>query len=131
GVDKLLTVLAKCCKPAPPDPILGFVTRGRGVTVHRRQCTNVANLAPERLIEAQWGADAVHGLFPVDIEMDATSRPELMRDILDVFTREKVRVSAAQSQARDPDARVLVTLEATGLDQLQRLLTLLRELPGI
>jgi len=131
GVDKLLTVLAKCCKPAPPDPIVGFVTRGRGVTIHRRQCTNVANLAPERLIEAQWGADAVHGVFPVDIEVDATSRPELMRDVLDVFTREKVRVSEARSQAREPDARVLVTLEVAGLDQLQRLLTLLRELPGV
>ena len=73
----------------------------------------------------------MHGLFPVDVEVDATSRPELMRDVLDVFTREKVRVSAAHSQAREPDARILVTLEVTGLDQLGRLLTLLRELPGV
>ena len=131
GVDKLLTVLAKCCKPAPPDPIVGFVTRGRGVTVHRRQCANLANLSQERLIEAQWGADAAKGVFPVDIEVDATSRPELMRDVLDVFTREKVRVSAAHSQAREPDARLLATLEVAGLDQLRRLLALLRELPGV
>jgi GTP pyrophosphokinase len=131
GVDKLLTVLAKCCKPAPPDPIVGFVTRGRGVTVHRRQCANLANLSQERLIEAQWGADAAKGVFPVDIEVDATSRPELMRDVLDVFTREKVRVSAAHSQAREPDARLLATLEVAGLDQLRRLLAMLRELPGV
>jgi GTP pyrophosphokinase len=131
GVDKLLTVLAKCCKPAPADPIIGFVTRGRGVTVHRQQCPNVARLASERLIAAEWGSDARQGRFPVDVEIGGTSHPGLMRDILDVFTREKVRVASATSQARDEQARVFFTLEVNGLDQMRRLLGVIRQLPAV
>src|SRR4029078_3822797 len=66
GVDKLLTVPARCCKPAPPDAIVGFVSRGRGVTIHRKSCANVKRLAPERLVEADWGA-SVGASFAVDI----------------------------------------------------------------
>jgi GTP pyrophosphokinase len=131
GVDKLLTVLAKCCKPAPADPIIGFVTRGRGVTVHRQQCPNVARLASERLIAAEWGSDAGQGRFPVDVEIGGASHPSLMRDILDVFTREKVRVASATSQARDEQARMFFTLEVNGLDQVRRLLSVIRQLPAV
>jgi len=131
GVDKLLTVLARCCKPAPPDPIIGFVTRGRGVTVHRASCPNVARLAAERLIEAQWGAQAARGAFPVDVEVDGGSQPELMRDVLDVFAREKVRVLAARTHTRDAHARLYFTVEISDLNQLRRLLTLTGELAGV
>src|SRR4029078_10798565 len=95
GVDKLLTVPARCCKPAPPDPIIGFVSRGRGVTIHRKSCANLARLAPERLITAEWGAEAQKGHFAVDVEVDAATHPDPMRDILEVLTREKVRVTRA------------------------------------
>jgi GTP pyrophosphokinase len=64
GVDKLLTVLAKCCKPAPPDRIIGFVSRGRGVTVHRRDCPNVSRMPQERMIESAWGAGEVPWTAP-------------------------------------------------------------------
>ncbi len=131
GVDKLLTVLARCCKPAPPDPIIGFVTRGRGVTVHRGSCPNVARLAAERLIEAQWGAQAGRGAFPVDIEVDGGSQPELMREVLDVFAREQVRVLAARTHARDAQARLYFTLEIADLNQLRRLLALIGELAEV
>jgi GTP pyrophosphokinase len=131
GVDKLLTVLGKCCKPAPPDRIIGFVTRGRGVTVHRQQCPNVGRLASERLITAQWGRDAAQGRFPVDVEIGGASHPSLMRDILDVFTREKVRVASATSQARDDRARMFFPLEVNGLDQVRRLLSVIRQLPAV
>jgi len=131
GVDKLLTVLAKCCKPAPPDPIVGFVTRGRGVTVHRQGCPNVPRLASERLIVAEWGGDADQGRFPVDVEVDGATDPGLMRDILDVFSREKVRVAAATSSARDLEARMFFTLEVNGLPQVRRLLGVIGELPGV
>jgi GTP pyrophosphokinase len=131
GVDKLLTVLAKCCKPAPPDPIIGFVTRGRGVTVHRRSCPNVGRLATERLITSEWGSDATQGRFPVDVEVRGGSQPDLMRDILDVFSREKVRVAAATSQTRDLDARMFFTLEVNGLEQVRRLLGLISEMPAV
>ena len=131
GVDKLLTVLAKCCKPIPPDPIIGFVTRGRGVSVHRRSCSNVPRLDFERLIAAQWGRDAEHGHFLVDVEIDATDHPSLMRDILDFFTREKVRVAATSSQTRDLLVRMFLTLEVNSADQLRTLFGMIREMPAV
>jgi GTP pyrophosphokinase len=131
GVDRLLTVLARCCKPAPPDPIIGFVSRGRGVSVHRESCPNVARLNRERLIAAEWGSDRHNHHFPVDVEIDGTSEPRLMRDILDVFAREKVAVAAARSQARDPLARMFFTLEVADLGQLARLLGQVRDMPGV
>jgi len=131
GVDKLLTVLAKCCKPVPADPIIGFVTRGRGITVHRQGCPNVARLASERLIAAQWGSDAVQGRFALDVQIEGSNHPSLMRDILDVFTREKVRVAGTTSQTRDEYARMFFTLEVSGLDQVRRLLGVIRQLPAV
>jgi GTP pyrophosphokinase len=130
GVDKLLTVLARCCKPVPPDPIVGFVTRGRGVTVHRQDCANVGRLPAERLIAADWGKTG-ESRFPVDVEIVAGSHPALMRDILDIFTREKVRVASSTSYSHDLNARMAFTLEVGDQTQLQRLLALIRDIPGV
>ncbi len=130
GVDKLLTVLARCCKPAPPDRIVGFVTRGRGITVHRLDCHNVARLPQERLIAADWGKTGA-SKFPVDIEVIAGSHPALMRDILDVFTREKVRVASSTSHSQDLNAKMAFTLEVEGLPQLTRLLASVRDISGV
>jgi GTP pyrophosphokinase len=130
GVDKLLTVLARCCKPVPPDAIVGFVTRGRGVTVHRADCHNVARLPQERLIAADWGKTGA-SRFPVDVEILAGSHPTVMRDILEVFTREKVRVIASASDSHDLSAIMAFTLEVEGLPQLSRLLTAVRALAGV
>jgi GTP pyrophosphokinase len=130
GVDKLLTVLARCCKPAPPDRIVGFVTRGRGVTVHRMDCHNVPRLPQERLIAADWGKTGA-SKFPVDVEVIAGSHPALMRDILDVFTREKVRVTSSASHSQDLDAKMAFTLEVEGLPQLTRLLASVRDISGV
>jgi GTP pyrophosphokinase len=131
GVDKLLTALARCCRPAPPDEIIGFVTRGKGVSIHRRGCPNVARLPQDRLIESQWGADAEHGSFPVDIEVEASSHTDPMSALLDLLAREKVRVLAARSSTREPQARFQLTLEVGGLEPLRRLLAQVRELPGV
>jgi GTP pyrophosphokinase len=130
GVDKLLTVLARCCKPAPPDRIVGFVTRGRGVTVHRADCRNVARLPQERLIASDWGMTGA-SKFPVDIEVIAGIQPRLMRDILDVFTREKVRVASSVSHSQDLSARMGFTLEVEDLGQLGRLLAAVRDIAGV
>ena len=130
GVDKLLTVLARCCKPAPPDGIVGFVTKGRGVTVHRLDCHNVARLPQERLIAADWGKTGA-SRFPVDIEVIAGSHPALMRDILDIFTREKVRVASSASHSQDLSVKMAFTLEVEGLPQLTRLLALVRDIAGV
>ena len=130
GVDKLLTVLARCCKPAPPDGIVGFVTKGRGVTIHRANCPNVARLPQERLIAADWGKTGA-SKFPVDIEVMAGSHPSLMRDVLDIFTREKVRVVSSTSHSEDLSAKMAFTLEVGGLAQLTRLLGSVRDVSGV
>ena len=130
GVDKLLTVLARCCKPAPPDRIVGFVTRGRGITVHRAGCRNVARLPRERMIAADWGKTGA-SRFAVDIEVTAGSHPALLRDILDVFTREKVRVMSSTSYNHDLNLKMAFTLEVEGLSQLTRLLASVRDISGV
>src|SRR5206468_738359 len=86
GVESLLTVLAKCCRPAPPDEVRGFVTRGKGVAVHRASCPTfrqMAQRAPERVIPVAWGArDGAAGAhYPVDVQIEAHDRQGLLRDI--------------------------------------------------
>ncbi|RPI43247.1 MAG: bifunctional (p)ppGpp synthetase/guanosine-3',5'-bis(diphosphate) 3'-pyrophosphohydrolase, partial [Betaproteobacteria bacterium] len=130
GVDKLLTVPAKCCKPAPPDAIVGFVTRGRGVTIHRANCSNLATMDAERLIAAQWG-QADGGAFEVDIEVDAVDRTGLLRDVSDTLARERINVVAANTGSRDTSARMRFTVEVNDLDQLSRVLGLLERVPGV
>jgi GTP pyrophosphokinase len=133
GVDHLMTSLARCCKPAPPDPIVGFVTRGKGVTIHRRGCTNVGRLRarePERLIEADWGTQKDE-LFPVDIVLEAMDRQGLLRDITEVFSRERVNVTAANTLTRNLHVRMAFTLEVQSLDVLNRALALVRDVPGV
>ena len=130
GVDKLLTVPAKCCKPAPPDPIIGFVSRGRGVTIHRRNCGNVKRLAAERLVSADWGTSA-EATFAVDVVIEASDRTGLLRDITEILSRERINVTATNSASRDAAARMLLTVEINNLDQLHRVLALIREVPGV
>jgi GTP pyrophosphokinase len=130
GVDKLLTTLAKCCRPAPPDAIVGFVTRGRGVTVHRANCANVKRLDPERRVTAEWGA-AEGATFPVEIDVEAVDRTGLLRDISEVLSRERINVTATNSLSSDLAARMRFTLEVVNLDQLQRVLALIREARGV
>ena len=130
GVDKLLTVPAKCCKPVPPDPIVGFVTRGRGVTVHRASCASVKRLDPERIVTAEWGG-AEGATFPIDIEVEAADRTGLLRDISEVLSRERINVTATNTVSRDLSARMRFTLEVANLDQLRRVLALIRDIKGV
>ncbi|MFA7292009.1 MAG: bifunctional (p)ppGpp synthetase/guanosine-3',5'-bis(diphosphate) 3'-pyrophosphohydrolase [Rhodocyclaceae bacterium] len=133
GVDKLLTQLARCCKPAPPDEISGFVTRGKGVSIHRVDCPNFANLAalhPERIIETDWGGHP-EGAFPVDIIVDAHDRQGLLRDVSDVFAREKLNVIAVNTQSKQGKAHMSFTAEVTNLQQLKRTLSQVHEVEGV
>ncbi|SEK31147.1 RelA/SpoT family protein [Nitrosovibrio tenuis] len=133
GVDKLLTGLAKCCKPAPPDPIIGFITRGRGVTVHRQGCASLARLdeeGAERLIAADWGLSK-EGRYSVDIEIEALDRQGLLRDISNTLAREKIDVTATRTRSRDVTASLQFTLKIADLAQLQRVLGLIQNIPGI
>ena len=133
GVDRLLTGLARCCKPAPPDPIVGFVTRGKGVTIHRASCSNAARMRatqPERLITANWGAPRDE-VFPVDIVVEAMDRQGLLRDISEVLSREKINVTAANTLTRNMHTRMAFTLEVRSLDALKRALALVRDVNGV
>jgi GTP pyrophosphokinase len=133
GMDKLLTQLAKCCRPAPPDPIAGFVTRGRGVSIHRKSCRDLKRLAelqPERLIEADWGQQS-DGLFPVDIVVQAHDRQGLLRDISEVLSREKINVTGVNTQSKQHLAHMSFTVEISDLEQLQRTLAQVREVQGV
>jgi GTP pyrophosphokinase len=130
GVDKLLTLPAKCCKPAPPEPIIGFVTRGRGVSVHRADCANVKRLDPERMVAAEWG-EARGASFPVDIEIEAVDRTGLLRDISEVLSRERINVTATNTLSSDLAARMRFTVEITDLDQLRRTLGMIRQVRGV
>jgi GTP pyrophosphokinase len=133
GVDRLMTGLARCCKPAPPDPIVGFVTRGKGVTIHRASCANVARIRarePERLIGANWGA-AREEVFPVDIVVEAMDRQGLLRDVSEVFSRDKINVTAVNTLTKNMQARMSFTLEVASIAQLKRALALVKDVRGV
>ena len=133
GMDKLLTQLGSCCKPVPPDAVAGFVTRGRGVSVHRVDCANFRNMAaknPERVIEAQWGGQQ-ESLYSTDIQVEANDRQGLLRDISDVLSKEKINVTAVKTLSKSGTARMAFTVELPGLASLQRVLGLVGEVHGV
>src|SRR5882672_256155 len=133
GVDRLLTQLARCCKPAPPDRISGFVTKGRGVSVHRRDCSSLARLVerfPERIIGAEWGKQGAQA-YPVDIVVRGNDRQGLLRDVTETLVREKTNVIAAKTQTRNDIASMYFTVEVEDLDQLQRALSAIERVRGV
>ncbi|GAB2181678.1 bifunctional (p)ppGpp synthetase/guanosine-3',5'-bis(diphosphate) 3'-pyrophosphohydrolase [Denitratisoma sp. agr-D3] len=134
GVDKLLTQLGRCCKPAPPDVISGFVTRGKGVSIHRPTCANFLNMAkqnPERVITAEWGQGQLDALYAVDIIVESGDRQGLLRDISEVFSKEKLNVTAVNTLSKGNTARMCFTVEMPGTASLQRIFALLGEVPGV
>src|SRR5438309_6415630 len=132
GLDRLLTQLARCCKPVPPDPIRGFVTRGKGVSVHRDDCPSLKRLAerqPERLIETDWGKG--EGSYTVDMTVTAADRRGLLRDIGDALARERINVTAVRTQSRDELAFMRFTFDVANLGQLKRAFAVVRSLKGV
>jgi GTP pyrophosphokinase len=136
GVDSLLTNLARCCRPVPPDDIVGFVTRGKGVSIHRAICANAQSLAqcqPERVIDVAWGRDgAVDGaLYPVDVVVLAQDRQGLLRDISEVFAREKLNVVGVNTVTLRGEAQMQFTLEVDDAARLRAALTHVAEVKGV
>jgi len=132
GMGGLATQLAKCCKPVPPDPIRGFVTRGKGVSVHREDCASFRRLAeqqPERVMETEWGRS--DGAYTVDMAVTATDRRGLLRDIGDALAREKINVTAVRTQSRDDLAFMRFTFDVADVGQLKRAMVLVRGLKGV
>jgi GTP pyrophosphokinase len=136
GVDSLMTQLAKCCKPAPPDDIRGFVTRGKGVSVHRADCSNFREMAArngERVIEVEWGTpksvDAA--VYPVDVAVEAADRQGLLRDISEVFAKDKMNVIGVQTQSVKGTAWMTFTVEISDSGRLNRVLGVVAEVAGV
>lgn len=131
GVGNLLTTMARCCSPVPGDQIVGYVTRARGVTVHRADCHNVlAEEERERLVEVDWGT--AKKVYPVDIRIEAWDRVGLLRDVSIVIGEEKVNmISVRTLEPNDGAVIIMATLETTGLEQLARLLARVEMIRGV
>jgi len=152
GVESLMTTLSRCCRPAPPDDIGGFVTRGKGVAVHRRDCSNFRHMqqtSPDRVIPVAWGqghslppSEARSGragdgasLYPLDVSIEAQDRQGLLRDISEVFARERVNVTGVNTRSvRDSSggtAWMTFTVELSDTRRLQQVLRQVAEVPGV
>ena len=124
----------------PPDGIVGFVTKGPGVSVHRDGCPTFARMAdraPERVIETAWGEEALRASdarlrrFPADVEVRAADRPGLLRDITEVFARDRLNVIAVQTLSRQQVASMRFTVEVPDATQLARTLAAVRDVNGV
>jgi len=134
GVGNLLTQFATCCKPVPGDSIIGFITRGKGVSIHRRDCPNILSLPAEkrpRLVEVDWGEEAE--AYPVDVHIRAFDRQGLLRDVTSIFANEKVNVLAANTRTDKNDQSVLMdlTVEITDTGQLGLVMDKIAQLPNV
>ncbi|MEO8539173.1 MAG: bifunctional (p)ppGpp synthetase/guanosine-3',5'-bis(diphosphate) 3'-pyrophosphohydrolase [bacterium] len=131
GVGNLLTTMARCCNPLPGDQIVGYVTRTRGVTVHRADCHNVLNEEEhERIVEVEWGT--VAKLYPVSVRIEAWDRVGLLRDITTIVTEDKVNMVGVRTvENGDGSVTIQATLETTGIEQLSRLLSRIEILRGV
>ncbi len=135
GVDNLLTSIARCCKPVPGDAIIGFITTGRGVTIHHENCNNVKQIrkeTPDRVIDVSWG-DNLKQAYPVDIYIYAEDRPGLLKDISLLLLAEKMNILGLQTtpSKAEEDAFVTLTVEITSLTTLKKILERLKQLPSV
>jgi GTP pyrophosphokinase len=142
GVDSLLTQLARCCRPVPPDAIAGFVTQGRGVSIHRRSCKTFRGLldrAPERVIQTAWNESKLEAVikneakrvFPADLAVSGLDRPELMRELFEILTRQGVHVIDLRKSAKRGLAQILLTIEIKDSEALRLVQNSLEEVKGV
>lgn len=138
GMESLLTSLARCCRPAPPDSIGGYVTRGKGVAIHRTSCSNYRQMlasSPQRTIEVAWGSEGsdAHRAYPIDVMVEAADRHGLLRDISEVFSKEKMNVVGARSDVAkgSGSARMTFTIEAPNAARLAAVLAQVVKVAGV
>ncbi|MEW5786879.1 MAG: bifunctional (p)ppGpp synthetase/guanosine-3',5'-bis(diphosphate) 3'-pyrophosphohydrolase [Pseudomonadota bacterium] len=133
GEPGLLTQMAGCCKPAPPDAIVGYTTQGHGVTIHRADCPMITHLPTDkkaRLLRAEWGG-SVDQVFAVDVELTAHDRQGLLKDVTEIMAQEKINVIRVSTLSQQHTARMEFTLEVKDLDQLTRFLARVEHVRGI
>jgi len=136
GLDSLMTQLARCCKPAPPDLIKGFVTRGKGVSIHRQNCSNFKQLEvkePDRVIVVAWGSSQAQNpiYYPVDVALEANDRQGLLRDVSEVFAKERMNVVGVQTQSIKGIAWMTFTVEINDALRLEKVLLSVQEIKGV
>ncbi len=130
GVDDLLVRFSRCCNPVPGDPIIGFITRGKGVSVHRKDCPNLTSEDPERIIEVAWDTDA-NSTYPVDIEIEGTDRVNFLTDILNAISELKLYLSAAKARTKGGSAFINLTLEIAHSDQITAIFKRVKKVTGV
>ena len=134
GVGSLMTQLARCCRPAPPDDIRGFVTRGRGVSIHRADCPSYTALVarqPERVIDVAWGGTTGATVYPVDLMVHAQDRSGLLRDLSEVFARLRLNVIGVNTQSKASLAHMGFTVEIHDGAELTRAISALSDVAGV
>jgi guanosine-3',5'-bis(diphosphate) 3'-pyrophosphohydrolase len=130
GLSGLLTNLARCCKPVPGDPIVGYITRGRGATIHRRDCPNVLRIKDkERLVQVSWGLP--RQTYPVSVRIRAYDRDGLMRDVSTLVANEGINMSSIHVSTKNSLANFDLVMGITDLSQLSRVLNRLEALPNV
>ncbi len=135
GVDNLLTTIANCCKPVPGDEIIGFITRGKGVSIHRRDCASIINFNEEdraRLIDVEWGGEIAES-YPVTLIINTVDRQGLLNDVINTLASEKVNVLAMNtlSDKKEQTARMAISIEIHDLQQLTRVMDKIGQLPNV
>jgi GTP pyrophosphokinase len=136
GVGDLLSSFAKCCRPVPPETIAGYITLGRGVSIHRADCANLLRLRdaqPRRVLDVDWGRPSPERTFPVGVVLHAFDRRALARDISSVLADEHIAITAMNMTTNPAEntATVDMTVTVHGLDELSRLLSRLSSLPNV
>jgi GTP pyrophosphokinase len=136
GVGDLLSSFARCCRPVPPEPVTGYITVGRGVSIHRASCANLLRLRdanPERVLAVDWGASTPERRFPVALAIHAFDRRGLVRDISSVLADEHVNIETMNTVTSPAENTADVDLHVSvqGLDELSRLLARLAALPNV
>lgn len=130
GEDDVLVKFSRCCNPVPGDEIVGFITRGKGVAVHRSDCVNINQSDKERLIEVEWSGDS-DGLYPVDIEIVANDRVNLLTDIMNAISEMKLYMSSVQARSKKGTAYINLTIDISHGDQIQAIFKRIKQVEGI
>ena len=133
GADRIAIQLANCCTPIPGDMIKGYITRGKGITVHRHNCPNIAN-ETERTIDVFWKKDLQYATYPVDISLEANDRPNLLVDIMNTMSSAKVTVSSIHAQLQHHNRTITdvsITIYVSDLKRLNDIFNILMNIKGV
>lgn len=133
GVGDLLTSIAKCCKPVPGEDIIGYITQGRGIVIHHKDCTHAKKALrdkPERIIPVQWEAESSNA-YSVDLVIFAMDRKSLLKDITTILANENAGVTDLSTSKRNEQVQINIEIELSQLEDLQRVITLLEQLPNV